>query len=46
MLLRYAVPSYQELALGIGIGALGAGLLARQFGDRFWFALRRWWPWP
>ena len=41
-LLEVQVPSRAALALGTGAGALVFGLLARQFGNRFWLGLRRW----
>jgi hypothetical protein len=36
--------SPRGLAIGIAIGALAVGALARQFGDRFWRSLG-WWLW-
>ena len=41
-LLNVGVTSPGLLAAAAGVGALGAGLLARHFGDRFWSSLRQW----
>lgn len=38
-----ANPSIPGLALVAAAGGLCCGRLARRSGDRFWFALRRWW---
>ena len=37
-------PSGGLLLCEVGVGAVLVGALARYFGDRFWFALRRNWP--
>ena len=48
-LLRVLQPSASAAAIGVigaAAGALGGGLLARHFGDRFWRAFLRLWTWP
>ena len=49
LLLRVLQPSASAAAIGVigaAAGALGGGLLARHFGDRFWRAFLRLWTWP